>query len=159
MARSRGKAYSKFARCARNTPCSGSTVILLVCFDRLCGRNVRKSVVGVMFEGCSKVRGVPARGPCRELSLHFQAYKISIDEICLCKKMRTVIVVIAVIVHPSRALFDSVRQSYDRFSINAAQNPQNETAFLARSSTKRRVSPFYHAHRDQHTRPYPVCKA
>jgi len=65
--------------------------------------------------------------------------------------MRTVI---AVILHPSRALFDSIRQS-----CVAAQNPQTETAFLARNSIKGSRSPFYRTHRDHHARPYPVCKA
>jgi len=115
-------------------------------------RDVRRSVVGVMFEGLWR----PCRGPLRGLSLNFRAPEICIDKSRLCQKMRTVI---AVIFHPSRALSDSVRQSYDRFSVNAAQNPQTETALLARSSIKGRCSPFYREHRDHHARPYPMCKA
>ena len=50
------------------------------------------------------------------------------DESRLCKKIHTVI---AVILHPSRDLFVSVRKSYDRFSVQASPNPQTKTTLWA----------------------------
>ena len=119
--------------------------------------------VGTMFESpCGGPCGVfegPWR-PCRGLFSEFSSTRKGIhahfDESRLCEKMRTVF---AVILHPTRAFFESIRQSCDHFSVNAAQNPQTETAFLARNSIKGRCSPFYRAHHDYHTRPFLVCKA
>ena len=70
--------------------------------------------------------------------------------------MRTVI---AVIFHPYRALFDSISQSCDHFSVKAAQNPQTETAFLARSSIKGRKAPFYHSTQQPSRSPFPSVQS
>jgi len=99
---------------------------------------------------------LPSNSSLTSLAINFRAPKICIDKSRLCKKMRTVI---AVIFHPSRALFDLIHhQSYDRFSVNAAKNPQTQTAFLARNSIKGRCLPLYCAHRDHHACSCPVCK-
>jgi len=67
--------------------------------------------------------------------------------------MRTVI---AIILHPSRVLFESICQSYDNFNVNAETNPQTETAFLVRMSINGRKRPSAIAHCNRRARPFPL---
>ena len=88
-------------------------------------RGVRTSVWAL----CSKVRGAARRGGFfSEFSIPQKVIRAHFDKYRLCKQMITVI---AVILHPSRALFDSIRQSYDRNSVPAAKNSQTKTTFPA----------------------------
>ena len=53
-----------------------SAVIIFVCFARLCGRDVQRSMEGVMFEGCSLARlcgRYVGRSSVRKLTRRFNA--------------------------------------------------------------------------------------
>ena len=86
-------------------------------FEGLCRSYVRRSEVPLATEAFFGIFRAPGGAPT----------PIS-DKSRLCKKMCTVI---AVIFHPSRAPKSSIRQRYDHFSVQAAQNPQTKTTFSA----------------------------